>query len=87
MNDINNCISAEYLQMLKDEYWCKCMFCSAYNGLFGKTLQQHKARCLFIGDAKTYSNIRDNYNDFICEDDKAVLPILRKLYGKKTIDK
>ena len=33
------------------EDWSKCSFCGRYNGSFGKSLQNHNARCRYIGPA------------------------------------
>lgn len=58
------------------ESWSKCTFCGAYNGMYGRQLEQHTTRCLYRGDANTYSVMTPNHSAMILQDDQTFLPMM-----------
>jgi hypothetical protein len=58
-----------------EEHWSKCCFCGAYNGGFGRPLEQHRPRCRYKGNADDRSVSTPNYRQMIAEDDQRWLPM------------
>jgi hypothetical protein len=54
----------------------KCV-CGASNGNFGSNIEEHRARCRYIGPANQMRLMRPNYSKFLEEDDTRCLPMLR----------
>ena len=59
-----------------NEYWGKCPFCGATNGMFDTVLQQHKTRCRWLGDANVFDAMHPNYAKLIAEDDVRYLSMM-----------
>lgn len=60
-----------------EKAWAQCCFCGATNGLYGTALQEHTARCRWIGPANVRETMHPNYFKKIEEDDVKLLHFLR----------
>lgn len=52
-NDPNNSFRIQL-----EQFWNKCPYCGAHNGLFSSQLEEHRSRCRYIGNANSFDMIR-----------------------------
>lgn len=81
----------QHLRNHLQEHWSKCPFCGASNGKFNKPLEEHRARCRYVGSADNREISKPNYFKFIEEDNVGLLQSMKErselIVAKKEIAK